>query len=114
MKTSLTGIKSTGVPHLGNYLGAIKPAIELSRAEGIDECIYFIADYHALSSVRDKNQFSEGVYSVAATWLALGLDPDKAIFFKQSDVPGEKRHCQNHHKLLAVSSLIQIVLIRSI
>lgn len=89
MKTILTGIKPTGMIHLGNLLGAIRPAIEMSHAVATDEqqSIYFIADYHALTSMRDPEQFKEHVYSVAATWIALGLDPDKSIFYKQSDVP---------------------------
>lgn len=87
MKTVLTGIKPTGMPHLGNLLGAIKPAIELSKKSEFDRSIYFIADYHALNSVRDAEKFKQDVYSVAATWVALGLDVEKSIFYKQSDVP---------------------------
>lgn len=87
MKTILTGIKPTGMPHLGNLLGAIRPAIELSHQSEFDQCIYFIADYHALNSVRDPQKFKEDVYSIAATWIALGLDTEKSIFYKQSDVP---------------------------
>lgn len=87
MKRVLTGVKPTGIPHLGNYFGAIKPAIEMSNSSEYDENFYFIADYHALTAVRDPKKFKEDVYNVAATWLALGLDPDKAVFFKQSDVP---------------------------
>jgi tryptophanyl-tRNA synthetase len=87
MKTILTGIKPTGMPHLGNLLGAIRPAIEMSHADSDQRCIYFIADYHALTSVRDPQKFKEDVYSVAATWVALGLDVNKSIFYKQSDVP---------------------------
>lgn len=87
MKTILTGIKPTGMPHLGNLLGAIKPAIELSKNNDFDRSIYFIADYHALNSVRDPKQFKEDVYGIAATWIALGLDVEKSIFYKQSDVP---------------------------
>jgi tryptophanyl-tRNA synthetase len=86
MKTILTGIKPTGMPHLGNLLGAIKPAIELSKTNNFDNSIYFIADYHALNAVRDPKQFKEDVYGIAATWIALGLDVDKSIFYKQSDV----------------------------
>ncbi|MCT4643157.1 MAG: tryptophan--tRNA ligase [Bacteriovoracaceae bacterium] len=86
MKTVLTGVKPTGIPHIGNYLGAIKPAIEMSNDDNYDRALYFIADYHALTSVRDSKKFHEDVYNVAATWLALGLDPKRAIFFKQSDV----------------------------
>ncbi len=87
MKTSLTGIKPTGMPHLGNLLGAIRPAINLVHDGFADQYLYFIADYHALTGNKDPKEFYENVYSVAATWLALGLDVDKAILYKQSDVP---------------------------
>ena len=91
MKTVLTGIKPTGMPHLGNLLGAIRPAIEMShqgnQEGGSERHIYFIADYHALTSVRDAEQFRNDVYGIAATWVALGLDVKKSIFYKQSDVP---------------------------
>lgn len=87
MKTVLTGIKPTGMPHLGNLLGAIRPAIEMSHANQENRHIYFIADYHALTSVRDPKQFNEDVYGIAATWVALGLNTEKSIFYKQSDVP---------------------------
>lgn len=80
----LTGIKPTGIPHLGNYLGAIKPALDLSEGK---KGVFFIADGHALTSVHDAKAMKESVYQVAATWLALGLDPDKCIFFRQTDVP---------------------------
>jgi tryptophanyl-tRNA synthetase len=83
-KVSLTGIKPTGEPHLGNFIGAIKPALEL--ADGA-ESIYFIADYHAMTSVRDPELLARWTRSVAATWLAAGLDPERTIFYRQSDVP---------------------------
>lgn len=83
-KISLTGIKPTGAPHIGNYLGAIKPAIELTKTH---DARYFIADYHALTTVRDKKLMQEQIYSLAATWLASGLDPEKVIFYRQSDIP---------------------------
>lgn len=83
-KIALTGIKPTGVPHIGNYLGAIKPALEL--AEKYD-ARYFIADYHALNSLKDKDLLRAYTYEVAATWLACGLDPEKVLFYRQSDVP---------------------------
>lgn len=83
-KIALTGIKPTGQVHFGNYLGAIKPAIDL-----IDQYnpYYFIADYHALTTVKDKEKMREQIYGVAATWLASGLDPDKVVFYRQSDIP---------------------------
>lgn len=81
---ALTGIKPTGTPHLGNYLGAIKTA--LSRVES-SEAIYFIADYHALTTVHKGGEMRHSIREVAATWLALGLDPEKATIYKQSDIP---------------------------
>jgi tryptophanyl-tRNA synthetase len=84
MKTSLTGIKPTGTPHLGNYLGAIRPALELAHTYN---SFYFIADYHALTTVRDPDVLAGYVYDVAATWLACGLDPTKTFFYRQSAVP---------------------------
>lgn len=81
----LTGIKPTGHPHVGNYIGAIKPAIELSKGrEG--QALYFIADYHALNAVQDPEKFRGYTKEVAATWLALGLDED-VIFYRQTEVP---------------------------
>lgn len=85
MPNVLTGVKPTGTPHLGNLLGAIGPAIKMSQTSN-DQHVYFIADYHALTSVRDAKAFHEDVYKVAATWMALGLDCKQHIFFKQSDV----------------------------
>lgn len=87
MKTVLTGIKPTGDVHLGNLVGAIRPAIEMSKQDQSARHIYFVADYHALTGLRDPKKFKEQVYSIAATWVALGLDTKKAIFYKQSDVP---------------------------
>lgn len=83
-QVSLTGIKPTGEPHLGNLIGAVKPALELA---GADDSIYFIADYHALTSVRYPELLGRWTRSVAATWLAAGLDPERTIFYRQSDVP---------------------------
>lgn len=83
-KVALTGIKPTGTPHIGNYLGAIKPAIELSEQY---DARYFIADYHALNSIKDGETLRSHTYEIAATWLACGLDPDKVLFYKQSSVP---------------------------
>ncbi len=84
MKRSLTGIQTTGVPHLGNYLGAIKPALEHAKEY---ESYYFMADYHSLNSIKDAEQRLESMYQIAATWLACGLDPEKIHFYRQSDVP---------------------------
>lgn len=85
-KRILTGIKPTGTPHLGNYLGAIKPALRQMESD-LYQSFYFIADYHALTSIHDRKVMQELTYQVAATWLSLGLDPNKVIFYKQSDVP---------------------------
>lgn len=83
-KIALTGIKPSGSPHVGNYLGAIKPALELTADH---EARYFIADYHALTTVRDKKTLKAQIYDLAATWLAAGLNPDEVIFYRQSDIP---------------------------
>ncbi|MEU3273605.1 tryptophan--tRNA ligase [Saccharomonospora sp. NPDC006951] len=83
-KVSLTGIKPTGEPHLGNLIGAIRPALRL--AEEYDS-VYFIADYHALTTVRDPQLLRHYTRSVAATWVAAGLDPARTTFYVQSDVP---------------------------
>jgi tryptophanyl-tRNA synthetase len=84
-KRVLTGIKPTGSPHVGNLLGAIRPALRLAD-EGLD-AMYFIADYHALIDVKDPKKLSHMTRDVAATWLAMGLDPAKVIFYRQSDIP---------------------------
>jgi tryptophanyl-tRNA synthetase len=84
VKTSLTGIKPTHIPHIGNYLGAIRPALRLSESY---RTAYFIADYHALTTVRDAEAMRGYVHDVAATWLACGLDPEQTLFYRQSDVP---------------------------
>ncbi|MFA5510587.1 MAG: tryptophan--tRNA ligase [Candidatus Cloacimonetes bacterium] len=83
-KIALTGIKPTGIPHLGNYLGAIKPALELSQT---CQARYFIADYHALNSCKDPAAIRQMTLEVAAAWLAAGLDPAKVLIYKQSLVP---------------------------
>ncbi|MBI9100707.1 MAG: tryptophan--tRNA ligase [Spirochaetaceae bacterium] len=83
-KVVLTGIKPTGMPHLGNYLGAIKPALELAETY---EARYFIADYHSLNTVKDPQTLRDYIYEVAAVWLACGLDPEKVLIYKQSAVP---------------------------
>lgn len=80
----LSGIKPTGQPHLGNYLGMIRPALRLAEQH---ESFLFIADLHAMTTIRNGGALREQVYEVAATWLALGLDPQRTAFFRQSDVP---------------------------
>jgi tryptophanyl-tRNA synthetase len=82
----LTGITTTGTPHLGNYVGAIRPAVEASRDSRVDS-FYFLADYHALIKCQDPALVRQSVREIAATWLALGLDTDSATFYRQSDVP---------------------------
>jgi tryptophanyl-tRNA synthetase len=84
-KRVLTGIKPTGSPHVGNLLGAIRPALRLAN-EGLD-AMYFIADYHALTTIHDAKKLAHLTRDVAATWLAMGLDPDKVLFYRQSDIP---------------------------
>lgn len=81
---ALTGIKPSGTPHIGNYLGMIKPALDLAKEF---QALYFIADYHALTTVKDPDNLKRLTYDVAATWLALGLDPEKVILYRQSDIP---------------------------
>ena len=86
MARILTGIQSTGTPHLGNLMGAILPAIEMSRNPN-NESFLFIADLHSLTQIKDANELSENTYATAAVWLACGLDPQKTVFYRQSDVP---------------------------
>jgi tryptophanyl-tRNA synthetase len=80
----LTGIKPTGMPHIGNYLGAIKPALELSEKY---EARFFIADYHSLNTIKNPEELRDYTYEIAACWLAAGLDPEKVLLYRQSDVP---------------------------
>jgi tryptophanyl-tRNA synthetase len=86
MPRILTGIQSTGTPHLGNILGAIMPAIQLSELPGNDSFL-FIADLHSMTQVKDRETLSENTRSTAATWLACGLNFEKVCFYRQSDVP---------------------------
>jgi tryptophanyl-tRNA synthetase len=86
MARILTGIQSTGIPHLGNILGAIKPAIEMAN-ESKNDSFLFIADMHSLTTMHNASILKENTYSVAAAWLAFGLDVDKSVFYRQSDVP---------------------------
>ncbi len=84
MKIALTGIKPSGPPHLGNYLGMIRPALGLAAQY---RCLYFIADYHALTTLHDGAALRQHTRALAATWLALGLNADEALLYRQSDVP---------------------------
>lgn len=82
----LTGITTTGTPHLGNYVGAIRPAVAASRRDDV-QSVYFLADLHALVKAQQPDAVHRSSLEVAATWLALGLDADRALFYRQSDVP---------------------------
>ncbi len=82
----LTGITTSGTPHLGNYAGAIRPAVAASRQLGV-ESFYFLADYHALIKVQDPARVQRSTLEIAAAWLACGLDPDTVWFYRQSDIP---------------------------
>ena len=84
-ETILTGVKPTGAPHIGNYVGAIRPALELAKSH--KRSFLFIADYHALNAVNDPETLRRDTYEVAACWLALGLNHEKTIFYRQSDIP---------------------------
>ncbi|MDH4472018.1 MAG: tryptophan--tRNA ligase [Fluviicola sp.] len=86
MARILTGIQSTGTPHLGNLLGAILPAIELAKNSNNDSFL-FIADMHSLTQIKDGNVLRQNTYSTAAVWLACGLDTKKTVFYRQSDIP---------------------------
>ena len=86
MARILTGIQSTGTPHLGNILGAIIPAIEMAQNDA-NESFLFIADMHSLTQIKDGEILRENTYRTAATWLAFGLDINKTVFYRQSDVP---------------------------
>ena len=82
----LTGITTTGTPHLGNYVGAIRPAIQASQRADV-QSFYFLADFHALIKCQEPDLVHQSTREIAATWLALGLDTNNAIFYRQSDVP---------------------------
>jgi tryptophanyl-tRNA synthetase len=85
MARILTGIQSTGTPHFGNVLGAIRPAIALSR-DPANESFLFIADLHSLTQIKEPVVLRENTHAVAAAWLACGLDTDRTVFYRQSDV----------------------------
>lgn len=86
MKTILTGVKPTGEVHLGNYIGAIRPALQLANNKA-NRSLFFVADYHALTTVHESKKLNDMVYDVAATWIAFGLDTSHTILYRQSDVP---------------------------
>ena len=85
MKRILTGITPSGYPHLGNYIGAIKPSLDLLDEKC--ESFLFIADLHALIKISDPEQLNQLTHSIALAWMASGLDPQKTYFYRQSDVP---------------------------
>ncbi|MEN9770911.1 MAG: hypothetical protein RLZZ180_2541 [Pseudomonadota bacterium] len=82
----LTGITTSGTPHLGNYVGAIRPAVRASLQPGV-QSFYFLADYHALIKVGEPERIARSTLEIAATWLAAGLDPERVTFYRQSDIP---------------------------
>ncbi|CAG1020271.1 partial Tryptophan--tRNA ligase, partial [Patescibacteria group bacterium] len=82
----LTGITTTGTPHLGNYVGAIRPAIAASKNPNTTP-FYFLADYHALIKCQEPDRIRQSSLEIAATWLACGLDTSNAVFYRQSDIP---------------------------
>jgi tryptophanyl-tRNA synthetase len=86
MAKILTGIQSTGTPHLGNLLGAILPAIQMAENPN-NQSFLFIADLHSITQIKNSNELRENTFSTAATWLACGLNTDKVVFYRQSDVP---------------------------
>ncbi len=85
-KVCLTGIKPTGNPHLGNYLGAIRPAVRMAQS-GEFSGYYFIADYHSLNAIHNSKELNQYIYEVAATWMAFGLDPNQVVLYQQSHIP---------------------------
>lgn len=92
MSRILTGVQSTGTPHLGNLLGAIIPAIKMANAPE-NESFLFIANLHTLTQIKDAELLRSNTYSTAATWLAFGLDIDKTVFYRQSDIPETAELC---------------------
>lgn len=89
MPRHLSGIQPSGLPHLGNYFGAIQQHVEISRSASSEkhDALFFVADLHALTSTQDARMLAENVRAIAATYIALGLDTSRAVFFRQSDVP---------------------------
>ena len=86
METVLTGITTTGTPHIGNYVGAIRPAVAASSADA-SKSFFFLADYHSLVKSFDPEHMAHSTLEIAASWLAVGLDPERVVFYRQSDVP---------------------------
>ena len=86
METVLTGITTSGTPHIGNYVGAIRPSVVASSV-GDAKYFFFLADYHALVKSRDPAQIAASTLEIASSWLAAGLDPDRVVLYRQSDIP---------------------------
>lgn len=88
-RRTLTGVTTTGIPHLGNYVGAIRPAIQSAQnsTNEEDKSFFFLADYHSIIKCSDPKQVHDSTKAIAATWLACGLNPEKVVFYRQSDVP---------------------------
>ena len=84
-KRILTGITTTGTPHVGNYIGAIRPALKLINKD--DESFFFLADYHSIIKNKNKDEIKTSVENIALAWLSCGLNPEKSYFYRQSDVP---------------------------
>jgi len=82
----LTGITTTGTPHLGNYVGSVRPSVRFSQGENVEN-YYFLADYHALIKCDEPARIQRSTLEIAATWLACGLDPERVVFYRQSDIP---------------------------
>ena len=82
----LTGITTSGTPHLGNYVGSIRPSVQASLRDGV-ESYYFLADYHALIKIDEPARIQRSTLEIAASWLAAGLDPARVVFYRQSDIP---------------------------
>ena len=82
----LTGITTSGTPHLGNYVGSIRPSVQASLRADV-QSFYFLADYHALIKIDDPARIQRSTLEIAASWLAAGLDPERVVFYRQSDVP---------------------------
>ena len=82
----LTGITTSGTPHLGNYVGSIRPSVAASKGAGATS-FYFLADYHALIKTGDPTRIQQSTLEIAASWLAAGLDPERVTFYRQSDIP---------------------------
>ncbi len=82
----LTGITTSGTPHLGNYVGSIRPSVRASQTDGV-QSFYFLADYHALIKIDEPARIQRSTLEIAASWLAAGLDPERVVFYRQSDVP---------------------------